>query len=134
MASAFCTAGKKALLDGIVGNTWKAALYTSSATIDADTPAYTTSGEVPNGNGYTAGGETLSGSTTGSGSDIAWLTFDDVSWASASFTARYMLIYDSTDSNRAYAVIDFGSDKTGQGAAFTFVMPTADASSAIIRI
>ena len=133
MASAFCTAGKKALLDGKVSDTWKAALYTSSATIDATTPAYTATGEV-SGGGYTAGGKTLAGAVTGSGSGTAWLDFSDVTWTVASFTARYMLIYDSSDSNRAYAVIDFGSDKTGLAGDFTFVMPAADASNAIIRI
>ncbi len=134
MASAFCTAGKKALLDAVVGDTWKAALYTSSATIDASTPAYTTSNEVASSGGYTAGGIALTGAVTGSGSGTAWLDFNDATWASATFTAHFMLIYDSSDSDRAYAVIDFGSDKTGQGGNFTFVMPVADASNAIIRI
>ncbi len=134
MASAFCTAGKKALLDGAVSHTWKAALYTSSATLDAATPAYTATGEVASSGGYTAGGKTLTGATTGSGSGTAWLDFNDVTWTVATFTARYMLIYDSSDSNRAYAVLDFGSDKTGLAGDFTFVMPTPDASNAIIRI
>jgi hypothetical protein len=134
MASAFCTAGKKALLDARVGDTWKAALYTSSATISASTPAYTTTGEVASSGGYTAGGNTLSGAATGSGSGTAWLDFNDVTWPTATFTTRYMMIYDSSDSNRAYAVIDFGADKTGEGGDFNFVMPTADASNAIIRI
>jgi hypothetical protein len=134
MASAFCTAGKKALLDGKVGDTWKAALYTSSATLSASTPAYTTTGEVASSGGYTAGGNTLTGASTGSGSGTAWLDFNDAVWSSATFTARYMLIYDSSDSNRAYAVLDFGSDKTGAGGDFTFVMPAADAANAIIRI
>ena len=134
MASAFCTAGKLALLDAVAGGTFKAALYTSSATIDASTPAYTATNEVANGGGYTAGGVTLTGNATGSGSGVAWIDFNDATWATATFTARFMLIYNSSDSNRAYAVIDFGSDKTGQGGNFTFVMPTADASNAIIRI
>ncbi len=134
MASAFCTAGKKALLDAVVSHTWKAALYTSSATIDATTPAYTATNEVASSGGYTATGNTLSGATTGSGSGTAWIDFTDTTWATATFTARFMLIYDSSDSNRAYAVIDFGSDKTGQGGDFTFVFPAADASNAIIRI
>ncbi len=134
MASAFCTAGKLALLDAVSGNTFKAALYTSSATIDADTPTYTTTDEVASSGGYNAGGMTLAGNATGSESDTAWIDFNDVTWPNATFTARYMLIYDSSDSDRAYAVIDFGSDKTGQGGNFTFVFPTADASSAIIRI
>jgi len=134
MANAFCTAGKKALFDAVTAHTWKAALYTSSATLDADTPAYTATNEVASGAGYTAGGETLSGAITGSGSGTAWIDFDDVTWLSATFTARFMLIYDASDSDRAYAVIDFGSDKTGQGGDFTFVFPAADASNAIIRI
>jgi hypothetical protein len=134
MGSAFCTAGKKALLDAVVGHTWKAALYTSDAALDASTPIYTATGEVASGDGYTAGGNTLSGAITGSGSGVAWMDFDDTTWLSASFTARYMLIYDLTDGNRAYAVIDFGSDKTGQGGDFTFAFPAADASNAIIRI
>ncbi len=134
MASAFCTAGKLALLDSKVGDTWKAALYTSAASLDADTPSYATTDEVADGGGYTAGGMTLTGTSSGSGSDTAWLDFNDVTWTGATFTARFMLIYNSSDSDRAYAVIDFGSDKTGQGGAFTFVMPVADASNAIIRI
>ena len=134
MASAFCTSGKKALLDAKVSDTWKAALYTSSATIDATTPAYTATNEVASSGGYTAGGKTLAGATPGSGSGTAWLDFSDVTWTTSTFTAHFMLIYDSTDSNRAYAVIDFGSDKTGLGGDFTFVFPTADAANAIIRI
>jgi hypothetical protein len=134
MANAFCTAGKKALLDAVAAHTWKAALYTSAASLDATTAAYTATNEVANGNGYTTAGATLAGAATGSGSGTAWLTFSNITWALASFTARYMLIYDSSDSNRAYAVIDFGADKTGQGGNFTFVMPTADASNAIIRV
>jgi hypothetical protein len=134
MASAFCTAGKKALLDAVVSHTWKAALYTSSATLDATTPAYTTTNEVASSGGYSAGGNTLTGAVTSSGSGTAWMDFTDTTWTTATFVARYMLIYDSSDSNRAYAVIDFGSDKTGQGGDFTFVFPPADASNAIIRI
>jgi hypothetical protein len=134
MASAFATAGKKALLDAKVGDTWKAALYTNAAALGPTTPAYTTTDEVPNGNGYTTGGATLTGAATGSGSGTAWLDFADVTWSLATFTARYMLIYDSSDSNRAYAIIDFGSDKTGQGGDFTFVFPVPDAANAIIRL
>jgi hypothetical protein len=134
MANAFCTAGKKALLDAVVLHTWKAALYVSSASLDNTTPAYTSIGEVANGSGYTAGGNTLASAATDSGSGKAWFDFDDVTWPSASFTAHFMLIYDASDSNRAYAVIDFGSDKSGQGGNFTFRFPNADATDAIIRI
>jgi hypothetical protein len=135
MASSFCTAGKKAALDAVVAHTWKAALYTSSSTIDATTPVYTATNELANSGGYTTGGLALTGAATGSGSGTAWLDFNDATWAAASFTgARFMLIYDSSDSNRAYAVIDFGADKAGQGGNFIYVFPVADASNAIIRI
>ena|SRR5438045_698383 len=134
MANAFCTAGKEALLDALTSHTWKAALYTSAASLNADTATYTTTHEVANGSGYTAGGKTLSGTSADSGSDMAWLDFSDVTWTTASFSARYMLIYDASDSDRAYAVIDFGMDKTGQGGDFTFVFPTPDANNAIIRL
>jgi hypothetical protein len=132
--NSFCTAGKKALLDVLASHTVKAALYTSSAGLDSSTPAYTTAGEVATGNGYTAGGVTLTGATTGTSAGTAWLDFDDPTWASATFTARKMLIYDATDSDRAYGVIDFGSDKTGQGGNFTPKLPAPGATTAIIRI
>lgn len=133
MPNSFCTAGKKALLDVLAAHTMKFALYTSAAALDDSTPAYTATGEV-SGGGYTAGGVTLGGASTGSGSGTAWLDFDDPSWSSATFTARKALIYDADDSNRAYAVIDFGSDKTGQGGNFTPILPAAGATTAIIRI
>src|SRR5215813_834000 len=98
MASAFGTAGKKALLDAVVAHTWKAALYTSAATLDATTPAYTATNEV-SGGGYTAGGNTLSGAVTASASRAAWLDFNAASCASATVTARYLTLYDATRSN-----------------------------------
>jgi hypothetical protein len=135
MASAFCNAGKKALFDGKVGDTWKAALYTSAASLDATTAAYSSTNELASSGGYSAGGLTLSGAATGSDSGGAWITFSNATWANATFTgAHYMLIYDSSDSNRAYAVIDFGSDKAGQGGNFTYVMPATGSSTAIIRL
>lgn len=135
MASAFCTAGKKALLDAIAAHTFKAALFTSSYAGDATTGAYSATNELATSGGYTAGGATLAGAATGSGSGVAWLDFTDPAWVIATFTgARFMLIYDSSDSNRAYAVIDFGADKAAQGGTFTYVLPVADASNAIIRL
>lgn len=132
MANSFCVAGKKALLDAVVSHTWQAALYTT--VLSSSTAAYTSINEVASGNGYTTGGETLTGAATNSSGNTAWIDFDDVSWATASFTARSLLIYDASDSNRAYAVIDFGSDKTGQGGAFTYQMPAPDATHAQIRL
>lgn len=122
------------MLDVLASHTMKAALYTSAAALDSSTPAYTATDEVATGNGYTAGGVTLTGATTGNSSATAWLDFNDPSWSNATFTARQMMIYDASDANRAYAVIDFGADKTGQGGSFTPQLPAPAASTAIIRI
>jgi hypothetical protein len=120
-------------------DTFKIALYTSSASIGASTTAYTASGEV-SGTGYTAGGVTLTISTTptsgnnASGVPTAFVSFAPVSWASATFTARGALIYNSTDSNRSVAVLDFGTDKTVNNDTFQIIFPAAAADSAVVRI
>ena len=115
-------------------DTFKIALYTSSASLGENTTAYTTSNEV-SGTGYSAGGNTLTVSTapTSSGT-TAYLDFSDTTWSTATITARGALIYNSTQSDKAVAVLDFGSDKTSTAGDFTIVFPTADASNAIIRI
>lgn len=120
-------------------NTFKIALYTASASLDATTTVYTTSDEVV-GTGYTAGGNTLvinvsptSGNNTAS-IPTAYIDFSDTSWSGASFTARAALIYNSTQGNKSVAVLDFGSDKTVSNNTFQIVFPTADANSAIVRI
>jgi len=115
-------------------DTFKIALYTAAANINADTATYTTTGEVANGNGYTTGGQalTISVSPTSNGT-VAYLSFSNVTWAGATFTARGALIYNATKGNASVAVLDFGSDKTGSGT-FVVQFPTADSSSAIIRI
>jgi len=117
-------------------DTYKIALYTSSATLDATTTAYTSTNETTNtaGSAYTAGGLTLTGATTSSTGTTAICTFSNASWSSASFTARGALIYNSSQSNKSVAVLDFGSDKTASAGTFTIIFPTADASNAIIRI
>ena len=120
-------------------DTFKIALYTGAASIGPDTTAYTTSGEA-SGTGYTAGGETLTVSVTPTygnntyGIPTAYVSFSNVSWASASFTARGALIYNSSKSNKSVAVLDFGGDKTVTDTTFTIQFPTADANSAIVRI
>ena len=116
------------------GDTFKLALYTSSATLDASTTAYSTTNEV-SGTGYSAGGNTLtiSANPTTSGT-TAFLDFADTTWSSATITARGALIYKSGGSNPAVAVLDFGGDKTSTAGDFTIQFPTADASNAIIRI
>ena len=120
-------------------NTFKIALYTASASLDATTTVYTASDEVT-GTGYTAGGNTLvinvsptSGNNTAS-IPTAYIDFSDTSWSAASFTARAALIYNSSQSNKTVAVLDFGSDKTVTNDTFQIVFPTADANSAIVRI
>ena len=114
-------------------DTFKIALYTSSATLDATTTAYATTNETT-GTNYTAGGNTLTSAATSSSGTTAFVDFADSSWTTASFTARGALIYNSTQSNKSVVVLDFGSDKTASAGTFTIVFPTADASNAIIRI
>ena len=137
MASALCTSYKLELLSGIhlAANTYKIALYTSAATLSAATTAYSATNEVANGNGYTTGGATLAGFATSSSGTTAWLDWStDPSWATSSFTARYALIYNSSVSNKAVAVLDFGADYTATNGTFTIVFPTADATNALIRL
>ena len=121
-------------------NTFKVALYTANANINADTTAYTTSNEVT-GSGYTAGGNTLvisTSPTSGNNSGnipTAYISFSNTSWANASFTARAALIYNDTAAgNPSVAVLDFGSDKTVSNDTFQIIFPTPDANSAIVRI
>jgi hypothetical protein len=120
-------------------DTFKIALYTANASLDQSTTAYTTSGEVV-GTGYTAGGNTLvisTSPTSGNNSaniPTAFVSFSDTSWASSTITARGALIYNSTQGNKSVAVLDFGADKTTANATFLITFPTADASSAIVRI
>jgi hypothetical protein len=135
-----CTSFKVDLLTGAqnftsgTGNTYKMALYTSSATINSTTTVYSTTNEI-SGTGYIAGGNTLtvSVSPTSSGT-TAYLSFSDTSWTSATFTCRGALLYNSSNSNKAVAVFDFGSDKQVVGGTFTITFPTADATNAVIRI
>lgn len=115
------------------GNTFKIALYTSSATLGASTTAYSTSNEVT-GTGYTAGGNTLSAVTPTTSGTTAFTDFADTTWSNATITANGALIYNSSQSDKAVAVLAFGGDKTSTAGDFTIVFPTADASNAIIRI
>ena len=113
---------------------FKIALYTSSATLDATTAAYTTSNEV-SGVGYTSGGIALTVSTTPTYTGTtAFLSFAVASWPAATITARGALIYNSSQGNAAVAALDFGSDKTSTTGAFSVIFPTADSTSAILRL
>ena len=142
ITSAICTSFKVELLKGThnftatTGNTFKIALYDSDATLGASTTAFTTSEEITNtsGTAYTSGCATLTSVTPVASSTTAICDFSDVSFSSASFTANGALIYNSSQSNKAVAVIAFGGDKTVSSGTFTIQFPTADASNAIIRI
>ena len=115
-------------------NTLKMALYTAYATLSQDTTAYTTDNEVV-GTGYTAGGNTITGVTitTDSATNTVYINFNNVAWPGASFTARGALIYNSTQSNKSIAVLDFGSDKLFTATNNTVTMPVNSASTALLR-
>ena len=143
ITSAVCTSFKVELLRGVhdftatTGNTFKIALYTSSATLGASTTAFTTSNEITNSSGtaYTSGGATLTSVTPVASSTTAVCDFSDVSYTDASFTANGAMIYnDSASGDPACAIIAFGSDKTVSSGTFTIQFPTADATNAIIRL
>jgi len=120
-------------------DTFKIALYTAAASVGPTTTVYTTSGEVV-GAGYTAGGNTLVISTSPTSGNnqssvpTAFISFANSSWPASTFTARGALIYNSTEGNKSVAVLDFGADKTVSNDTFQVICPTADATSAIVRI
>ena len=140
ITQAMCTSFKVALLNGEMdfssdtSQSFKIALFTSSATLNADTTAYSTTNEV-SGTGYDAGGKAISiaANPTSSGA-TAFLDFSDVTWSSSSITARGALIYKNTTGNPAVAVIDFGEDKQSSSGNFEISFPAANAENAIIRI
>jgi hypothetical protein len=137
ITQAMCNSFKTELLGGthdLDTDTIKIALYTSSATLGASTTAYSTTNEVTGSTGYTAGGNTLSGASITLSGSTAIVDFSDTTWSSATITARGALIYNSSKSDKAIAVLDFGSDKSSTNGDFTVVFPAADASNAIIRI
>lgn len=139
ITQAMPTSFKQELMEGVhdfTTHTFKIALFTSSATLDATTTAYTTTNEV-SGTGYTAGGNTLTvvgGSVSTSGT-TAFVDFADTEWVSATLTARGAVVYNSSVvGNPAVAVLDFGADKTATAGTFTVQFPTADAANAIVRV
>lgn len=116
-------------------DTFLLALYTSSATLGETTTAYTTSGECPSTGNYTAGGNTLTVSVTPTNTgNVAYVSFANTSWTNATITANGALIYNSSRANAAVAVLAFGGDKTSTNGTFAVNFPTADSSSAIIRL
>jgi hypothetical protein len=135
-----CTSFKVELLAGVhnfttgTGDTFKLALYDNSASFTAATTAYTATNEV-SGTGYSAGGGTLTNVTPTSSGTTAFIDFADLTFSTATITARGALIYNSSAAgNPAVCILDFGADKTSTAGDFTIVFPTADASNAIVRI
>ena len=153
ITQAMSTSFKKELLQGVhnftsgsgggtttstgSGNTFKLALYTSSASLDATTAVFTTSNQV-SGTGYSSGGANLTNVTPTSSSTTALTDFADLTFSSSTITARGAMIYNSSTTagtaNRTVLILNFGSDKSSNSGDFTISFPTADASSAIIRI
>ena len=115
------------------GDTFKIALFTSSATLSKSTTAYSATNEV-SGTGYSSGGNTLTSVTPALSTDTACCDFSDSSWTTATITARGALIYNSSQSDKAVVVLDFGGDKTSTAGTFTIQFPAADASNAILRL
>lgn len=117
-------------------DTFKLALYTSFADLGPNTAAYITANEVANGSGYTTGGVVLTGATVNIDAirHVSYISFDDASWAAASFTARGGLIYNQTESNKTVAVLDFGADKNAGGLTFKVTIPAATSTTALIRL
>ena len=148
IAQAMCTSFKKELLEGVHnfknsgGDTFKLALFaegtgaksSTTATLGASTTALVTTGEVSSSGTYTTGGGTLTRVDPTTSGTTAFTDFADLSFTTATITAMGALIYNSSDSNKAVAVLDFTSNKTSTAGTFTIQFPTADASNAIIRI
>ena len=138
--SAVCNSFKTEVLRAIHnftqgGNTFRLALYTSSATLNKSTTVYVTANEVANGNGYTTKGAALTNVTPALSGDTACCDFSDVSFTSASFTANGCLIFnDTATDDPAVCAIAFGGDKTVSSGTFTIQFPAADANNAILRI
>ena len=139
ISQAMCTSFKQELLVGThnftasTGNSFKLALYTSSASLGAGTTAYTSSNEA-SGTNYSATGAVLTSVTPTTDGTTAICDFSDLTFSNVSITARGALIYNDTQADKAVCVLDFGGDKTATAGDFTISFPTANASSAIIRI
>ena len=139
ISTAMCTSFKQEILEAVHnfkntgGSTFNLALYTSSASLDASTTAYTTSNEV-SGTGYTAKGASLTRVDPSTSGTTALTDFSDLTFSSSSITARGALIFnDSASGDPSVCSLDFGADKTSSSGDFTIQFPAADASNAIIR-
>ena len=139
ISSAICNTFKTEVLKAVhnftasSGNSFKLALYTSSASLGATTTAYSSTNEA-SGTNYTATGSALTNIAPTSSGTTGFTDFSDLTFSNATVTARGCLIYNDTNSDKAEASIDFGGDKTSTAGDFTIVFPAAAAGTAIIRI
>ena len=138
ITQAIASTFKSELLGGLqnftasTGNTFKIALYTSSATLNSSTTVYTTSGECPSTGNYTAGGNTLTSQSITLSGTTAYIDFADSTWASSTISAAGALIYNSTNSNKAVCILDFGGTFTSTNGAFTVVFPAPTTTTAVL--
>ena len=138
ITSAICTSFKQELLVGTHnftngGNTFNLALYTSSATLGASTTAYTATNEA-SGTNYTAKGAALTNVTPTTSGTTAICDFADLTFGTATVTARGALIFNTSASDKAVCALDFGADKSSSAGDFTIVFPSPTATGAIIRL
>ena len=138
--NAIANSFKKELLEGkhdftaSTGSKFKLAMYTSAATLGKSTTSYTTGSETSSPAGYTAGGKALVNGGTSVASNVAIVDFANLSFTNVTLTARGALIYNTSNSNTAVAVLDFGGDKTATSGTFTIQFPAFTTSAAILRI
>ena len=136
---AVCNSFKQQILEGqhqfeSGGDEFKLALYTSAANLSAATTVYSATSEVPNSGEYAAGGGILQSQQTSLDTGVAIVDFADLSFTGVTLTARGALIYNTSESNKAVCVLDFGSDKTATSGTFTIQFPAFTSSAAILRI
>jgi hypothetical protein len=136
---AVCNSFKQQILEGIHdfesgGDSFYLALYADTANLSADTTVYTATGETPPSGQYFAGGGSLQGQQTSLDTATAIVTFSDLSFTGVTLTARGALIYNSTETEKAVCVLDFGSNKTATSGTFTIQFPAFTAAAAILRI
>ena len=139
IAQAVANSFKKEILEGIHdlesgADVFKLALYTSAANLSAATTSFTTGSEVANTGQYSSGGGVLTGQQTSLDTGVAIVDFAELSFTGVTLTARGALIYNTSESNKAVAVLDFGGDKTATAGTFTIQFPTFNSTAAILRI
>lgn len=139
ISQAVCNSFKKELLDGVHdlatgGDVFKLALYTSSANLSGSTTSFTTTGEVSASGQYASGGSALQSQQTSVASGVAIVDFADLSFTGVTLTSRGALIYNTSDTNKAVCVLDFGGDKTATAGTFTIQFPAFTTAAAILRI